>query len=291
MAVFHASFFARTLGRTVPLTVILPTDKMNFGDTPRREEGKPFKTLYLLHGVFGSEIDWLYGTRIQRYAEERDLAVVMPAGENGFYLDQPWSTNNYGEFIGRELVDFTRRSFPLSHRREDTFIGGLSMGGFGAMRNGLKYNDVFGAIVSLSGALILDEEFLRPVEDPRIPIERREYRQHCFGPDLAAAIESDRNPLFLAKAMAEAGTEFPLIYMACGERDPLLEKNRRFYSELLKLGVEDLQFEIGPGAHEWDFWDRYILRALDWLPLGVSHSPPSAHSQLLTSDKHHVSLQ
>ena len=86
MAVFRVNFMAEALGRTVPLTVILPTDKVYFGDMQRREEGKPYKTLYLLHGIVGDDTDWLYGTRIARWAAEKDLCVVMPSGENMFYL-------------------------------------------------------------------------------------------------------------------------------------------------------------------------------------------------------------
>ena len=66
MAVFHVTFLSESLGRSVPLVVILPTDKLVLPGMPRREEGKPFKTLYLLHGVIGSCTDWLYGTGIQR---------------------------------------------------------------------------------------------------------------------------------------------------------------------------------------------------------------------------------
>lgn len=266
MAVLHVNFMAETLGRTVPLTVILPTDKVYFGDVPRREEDKPYKTLYLLHGVIGSEIDWLYGTRIQRYAEERDLVVVMPAGENGFYVDQPWNCAMYGEFIGRELVKFTRKSFPLSQKREDTYIGGLSMGGFGAMRNGLKYHETFGAIISLSGAYITDESLLVKVEQPRFPSESEEYKHSCFGSDLQAALESDINPTVLIERLSRDGIAFPDIYMACGEQDSLLEKNDAIVKALSEHGVKYL-YETGPGAHEWDFWDAYIKRAIDWLPL------------------------
>ncbi len=201
MAVFEVNFLAQSLGRTVPLTVILPTDKMYFPGAPKREEGKPYKTLYLLHGILGSNIDWLYGTRIQRWAEERDLAVVMPAGENGFYLDQPWNCRNYGEFIGEELVNFTRRTFPLSHDKKDTYIGGLSMGGFGAMRNGLYYNDTFGAIISLSGAFILDESILIKNENPKFPSDTEEFKHSCFGMDLKKALESDNNPRVLIEKL------------------------------------------------------------------------------------------
>lgn len=268
MAIFQVTFLSECLGRTVPLTVILPTDKMPAPGTVRAERTEPYKTLYLLHGVLGSCGDWLYGTRIQRWAEERNLAVVMPSGDNSMYLDNP--VDRYGEYVGSELVKFTRRSFPLSRRREDTFIGGLSMGGFGALRAGLKYNDTFGAIVALSSALIMDESLLIPVDDPVFPGEGAPYRHWVYGEDLEQALHSDKNPVHLVKTMAAAGERFPAIYMACGDDDFLLEKNVAFHELLDRCGVGHV-FERGPGAHEWDFWDRHIKRALDWLPLeGVS---------------------
>lgn len=275
MAVFQVNFMAETMGRTVPLYVILPTDKTYFPGMPRREEGKPYKTLYLLHGIIGNYTDWLYGTRIQRWAEERDLAVVMPSGDNSMFLDH--AVDKYGEFVGRELVEFTRKTFPLSHKKEDTYIGGLSMGGFGAMRNGLKYHDTFGAIISLSGAFVLDESVLEVVEHPRFPSETMEYKHMVYGPDLKQALESDRNPRYLVEQLADQGIEFPDIFMACGEDDFLLQQNRAFEEVLSRHGVAH-EFLTGPGSHEWDFWDTYIKKALDWLPLeGVQEGRSSGN--------------
>ena len=264
MAVFHVTFLSESLGRSVPLVVILPTDKLVLPGMPRRDENKPFKTLYLLHGVIGSCTDWLYGTSIQRYAEERDLAVVMPSGDNGMYLDQ--AVDKYGQYVGKELVEFTRRTFPLSGKREDTYIGGLSMGGFGAMRNGLKYHETFGAIISLSGAFVLDESILVKVEHPVFPSDTMEYRHQIYGEDLEAALVSDRNPKYLVGELAKEGIDFPKIYMACGTEDFLLDRNKRFRDVLLENKVEHT-FVLGPGSHEWSFWDTYIQKALDWLPL------------------------
>ena len=112
--------------RMVPVNVILPVDKMEMPGMPQRKN-EPFKTLYLLHGLLGNHMDWGTTSRVQRFAEEHNLAVVMPAGENAFYIDHPETHNLYGEFIGKELVELTRKMFHLSAEREDTFIGGLSM--------------------------------------------------------------------------------------------------------------------------------------------------------------------
>ncbi len=266
MAIFRISFMAETLGRTVPLTVILPTDKVYFGDMPRREPGKPYKTLYLLHGILGDDTDWLYGTRIARWAAEKDLCVVMPSGENMFYVDQPDTGNRFGEFIGRELVEFTRKTFPLSHKREDTYIGGLSMGGYGAMRNGLKYSDTFGAIIGLSSAFLVDESLMIVNPNPTFPSDRQEYKKAVFGQDLEAAIASDKNPYVLIRQHLEQKKEIPAIFMACGKDDFLLSKNQKFVSFLRENNVP-VHYVEAPGNHEWDFWDTHIKEALEWLPL------------------------
>ena len=263
MALLEVTLFSQALMRTVPVNVILPADKMTFPGQPERPE-KPFPTLYLLHGVFGSCIDWVSGTRIQRFAEENDLAVVMPSGDNAFYVDQPRGHNNYGEFIGQDLVRITRRMFPLSRKREDTFIGGLSMGGYGALRNGLKYSDTFGAIVALSGALILEEVAAR-TEETSFFLGSKSYGEACFG-DLTKLLDSDMNPKYIVRELKKAGKPIPSVYMACGVSDNLLDVNRDM-AAFLKDNGTNVTFEEGPGSHEWDFWDRYIKKAIDWLPL------------------------
>ena len=262
MAFIQMNLLSKSLMRTVPVNVILPVDKMVFPGMPEREE-KPYKTLYLLHGIFGNYTDWVCGTRIQRFAEEHDLAVVMPSGDNAFYVDQPNANNFYGKFIGEELVEVTRKMFPLSRKREDTFIGGLSMGGYGAMRNGLKYSETFGCIVALSGAFHVEEMAAR-TEDGGLFIESKSFAEACFG-DLTKLLDSDKNPKYIVKQLKAAGKPLPKIYMACGDKDSLLKPNKEMAAFLKEQGA-DVTFEVGPGAHEWDFWDAYIKKAIDWLP-------------------------
>lgn len=262
MALLQVSFFSKSLMRTVPVTVVLPVDKIFFLGMPVREE-KPFKTLYLLHGIFGNHTDWVSGTNIQRWAEEKDLAVVMPSGENSFYVDNPGEGRDFGRFTGEELVEVTRKMFPLSRRREDTYIAGLSMGGYGAIRNGLKYHETFGCIAGLSAALITDS--LDQRQDDGNFLNSRTYAEGCFG-DLAKVAESDMNPKWLVKKLKEQDVKFPAIYLACGESDTLLGVNEELNACLEKAGVP-ATYEVGPGAHEWDFWNRHIKKVLDWLPL------------------------
>ncbi|SMQ81586.1 S-formylglutathione hydrolase FrmB [Bacillus sp. OV166] len=264
MALIQVNFMSKTLARTVPMNVILPVDKMTFPGMPVRGD-KSYKTLYLLHGVLGNYTDWVSGTNILRWAMERDLVVVMPSGDNMFYVDNLGTVNNnYGEFIGKELVEITRKMFHLSDKKEDTYIAGLSMGGYGALRNGLKYHDTFGCIAGLSSALIIDGIEQRPYNSPFF-FESRAYFEGCFG-DLTKVSDSDMNPKWLAKKLVEENSNIPNIYLACGESDPLLGANRNFRNYLDDIGIK-VTYEEGPGGHDFDFWDQYIKRVLNWLPL------------------------
>ena len=137
MALIKVDFFSQSLMRTVTINALIPVDKVI--EEEQEFKRKQYKTLYLLHGIFGNYTDWICGTRIQRWAQDHDLAVIMPSGENKFYVDNEKSHEYYSKFIGEELVDVTRRLFPLSKQKEDTFIAGLSMGGYGEITNGLKY--------------------------------------------------------------------------------------------------------------------------------------------------------
>lgn len=265
MAHIQATFMSKTLFRNVTIQVILPVDKFSlWGDV--KSPDKPFKTLYLLHGIFGNCNDWINGTALQRWAEEKNLCVVMPSGENSFYVDQPGMGNNFGMFIGEELVEITRKMFPLSHKRGDTFIGGLSMGGFGAVRNGLKYSETFGRIASLSGALHILEE-----DRKRRPLVS--WESGCFGGDMNKARASDMNPRVLIKEFEEGkkNSAKPEIFMVCGTEDPLLKANRTFREAFEKAGFA-VTYGEAPGKHDWDFWNEHIREVIDWLPLDEKSS-------------------
>lgn len=262
MAIIEVNFISKCLMRTVTFNAIIPVDK--FGPQEENAEQKPLKTLYLLHGIFGNYTDWVNGTRIQALAEANDLAVIMPSGENHFYLDDEKSGELYGEFIGKELVEFTRKLFPLSDKREDTFIAGLSMGGYGAIRNGLKYAENFGCVIGLSAALVHDTW---KDADNSAPIFtfRRNYYEAIFG-EYDKVKGSDKDPKALLLKLKEEGRSVPKMYLCCGTEDGLITANRDFRDFLNENGV-DLTYVEGPGKHDWVFWDTYIKKVLDWLPL------------------------
>lgn len=265
MALLQVTFMSQSLQRNVPLMAVLPADVAPPAGAGRC--GGPYRTLYLLHGIYGSCLSWTAESRIKRLAEERNIAVIMPSGDNGFYVDRAESYNRYGEFVGKELVDITRRMFPLSAAREDTFIAGLSMGGFGALRNGLKYRETFGRIAAFSSALVLEQALSLSYDEPHIT-RNRGYFESCFG-DIGEALKSDRNPKELVRALKEEKAKNPLtpvpeIFMSCGTEDPLLPNNRDFRDFLEAAGFGVTYVET-PGAHDWDFWDEHIERALGWM--------------------------
>ena len=259
MAILEVTYMSVALNRNTTFHVVLPADRMNPACTEYLP-AKPMRTLYLLHGLQDNSEGWLTSTRIKRWATLMDMAVVMPQGDNSYYVDRPEAKANYGVFIGEELVEMTRRMFPLSHRREDTFIGGLSMGGFGAVRNGLKYYETFGRIIGLSSALYV---FEKP----------EEFFDGTFGKARFGAYEeavlTDKNPRvaagnLLALKEKDAATPLPKVYLACGDEDFLVESNRSF-KDFLKENGFDCTYVEGPGTHSWDFWDTYIKKALDWI--------------------------
>ena len=252
MALVQMTYLSKALLRTVEVQVVLPVDKLDAAEGGR--ERKNFKTLYLLHGLLGSNMDWISGTCIQRWAEAKNLAVVMPSGENSFYFDHVQPNNAFGTFVGQELPAMMRKTFPLSDRREDTFIGGLSMGGYGALRNGLKYCDTFSHIIALSSAVHIFEEKGGGLFDALT----------CFR-EIEDAEKTDLNPK-IAFEKARIHNCLPRIYMSCGTEDTLLGANRAMKAFFEEQGA-GLTYVEAPGGHDWDFWNSQIHEALEWLPL------------------------
>ena len=263
MAHLQVNFMSEALMRTVTIHVILPTDKLVPPGCPK-PAGGPYKTLYLLNGIMGNHTDWCNATNIQILAETYNIAVVMPGGENRFYLDFEPTHELYGEFVGRELVEATRKMFPLSDRREDTFIAGVSMGGYGALRNGLKYSENFGYIAGISTAMVLYDLKSRTDEHPMF-LETKSYAETIFG-DFDTVMDSDKNPLWLAKKLIENGKPLPELFLMIGTDDFLYASNQRLRKDLDALGIS-YEYAEAPGDHDWNFWKDAILKVLDWLPL------------------------
>ena len=244
MASITLSFHSEALERTVPLRALVPLE-----DAPR----VPMPAMYLLHGLYGSEQDWFQYTRVMLWARAKGLAVFCPAGENGFYVNQADTGEAYMRYVGEELPAFTRRLFPLSSRREDTFIAGLSMGGYGALNAGLTYPETFGKVAALSAAL-------RPWKRMDKPqggcVQRPAYARALCG--------QDTEPWDTLTLARQCGARAPELWLSCGAQDDLLEENIALVDGLRQAGIP-AYFDQPPGAHNWDFWDREIQRVIDWL--------------------------
>lgn len=263
MASIQVNFYSDQLRRNVPFNALIPNDLLQSSvqHNPYYERG--MKALYLLPGYAGSHQDWILNSRLQMLSNKYNLAILCPDGENSFYIDREATGCAYGQYIGKELVAYTRGLFGLSHKREDTFIGGYSMGGFGALRNGLKYHETFSKIIALSSALIIhDLDGMEP--EMYDGIANYAYYTSVFG-DLKDVIESDKNPEFIIKKLKQKENGYiPQIYMACGENDFLIQPNRQFAAFLKEQAVE-VTYEEGPGVHNWAFWQEYIEHGVKWL--------------------------
>lgn len=250
MVLFRGDIKSKCLQRRTSISVILPADNIHFLNDTEEIVPKPYKTLYLLHGLYGSDDIFLANTSIQKFAEDNGIAIVIPCGDNSFYIDNEKSHAYYGEYVGCELLDITRNIFPLSDKREDTFIAGFSMGGYGAIRNGLKYYENFSKIGMISAALIMDD-IVNYTDDNNV-LKSRDFYESIFG-DLKDVIGSDADPKFLINNCPD----IPDIFMACGIDDFLFEKNADFY-RFLKENNVDATFIGDDGEHTWEFCDKYV---------------------------------
>ena len=247
MAHLVVDYYADALGVQTRMHVLLPQ---------RLAAGKA-KTLYLLHGMTDDEGTWMRRTSIERYAEEKGLAVVMPDGGLGWYTDM-YRGLAWFKFISGELPALCRRFFPiLSDKREDTYIGGNSMGGYGALKCALRAPRTFSKVISLSGALDAADTAINNT----VPATRR-YWEDVFGP--AEDVSGSENDLFAAATALTDPALRPRIYMWCGTEDFLYAQNIRMRDHLRALGY-DLMYEESPGDHQWRHWDKKIAGALNWL--------------------------
>jgi putative tributyrin esterase len=254
VALLRCDFFSDVLALSTSMTVILPqATTAQIGMTGRDAVGDP-PVLYLLHGLSDDDTTWLRRTSIERYAAALGLAVVMPAAHRSFYTDEAHGSR-YWTFLTEELPAVVSRFFRVSQDREDTFVAGLSMGGYGAIKWALREPERFAAAASMSGAL--DVAALQQLDELRSDVDDR-----VFGGRSVAGTPED---LFWLVNRFEPASA-PALSVSCGTEDPLVESNRRFLSALQAKGIP-ADGSFSPGTHEWNYWDREIERLLGWFPL------------------------
>lgn len=253
MALMTCDFFSDTLEVGTTMTVVLPqVTKAQIGVSGGSGGTRGFPVLYLLHGLSDDHSAWVRYTSIERYAAARGLAVVMPAVHRSFYADEAHG-HRYWTFVSQELPRVVESFFRVSTRREDTFVAGLSMGGYGALKLALTQPDRFAAAASLSGAVDVRsmaqrlelEEIVRRVFDNKVRHTDDLY-------DLLAGADPDA---------------LPRLYISCGtEEEQLLGANTRLVEQAEARGL-DVTADFRAGIHEWGLWDDVIQDFIAWLPL------------------------
>ncbi len=238
MAFFHGSVVSKALGMSTGLTVSIPAEGWKYPDG--------FPVLYLLHGLSDNASNWARRSNIDLYAEEAGMVVIMPEVQRSFYCDMQYGPA-YFTYVADELPALCAAMLHLSDRREDTFVAGLSMGGYGALKVALSRPDRFEAVASFSGALDMAGRF--PAGLPEF--------MAVSGGELR-----DEDDLFLL-AQKLSPEQRPRVYMTCGEQDFLLDESRRFSAKLDALGWNHT-LETWKGDHEWRFWDASIQKALQF---------------------------
>jgi len=268
MADLSIKFYSDVLKRDVSFLMQIPNDIRR--DWPRNDlkrDGKPMKTLFLLHGYTASAFNWVP----DNLAEQYNFAVVIPNGENSFWVDGPATGRQFATFLGVELLEYVRKTFHLAMSADDTYVMGFSMGGFGALHTAFQFPDVFGKTAALSSALIHHEVAgMQPTggADGKggNDVANYAYYREVFG-EPSKLLESDSNPEYLVKkilagtlkTVSGAPAKMPEIFMACGTEDFLLEPNRAFHRFLEEQGVKHTYLE-SKGIHDMNFWQEYAVK-------------------------------
>lgn len=242
MAYIEMSYKSDALTREVQIQVILPSHE-GFGDGMY-----PCKTLYLLHGFNGNGAELTRFLPLMVQSMIKGMAIVLCDGDNSFYADKKDGISNYRKFVEEEMVKVTRSLFPLSHLREDTFIGGISMGGHGALVSGFSQTNTFSKIAVLSPCInfyevtALDETpFTEAALDP-IFGSREQYEN------------SDQCCECAAKKAMQDDKIIPDIFIGCGKQDPLIYGQQRRFAEWLKeKNIPVVHREI-EGSHDIFLW-------------------------------------
>jgi len=257
MALMRINFFSEVLGLSVGADVILP----QYADPPIGPDApipdKKFPVLWLLHGASDNHTIWQRRTAIERYVDPLGLAVVMPNALLSSYTDMEHG-GKYYTFISQELPRLMRSFFPLSDKREENFIAGLSMGGQGCLKIGLANPENYAAIGCFSAGL---SNFSAARNTPA-----RQKRQYLLYGEREVEGTVD-DPFNSARRIIEEGLPVPRVYHACGTEDFLLENARatRDFFGSFQGNPFDYTYEEYPGAHTWEFWDEHIQNFLKFI--------------------------
>lgn len=252
MALINIKFASEVLGRCTNIDVIIP-QRSTQGQIgiENKAEGEKYKCLLLLHGLSDDGTIWARRTSIERYAAKKGIAVIMPSADRSFYTNMKYG-DRYFDFISDEVLKVAREFLPISDKCEDNFVAGLSMGGYGALKIGLKKPDKFYACAGLSSVADI-EEFMTEL--------RPQLRECTFG--LQGKVPEDEDLFCLATKLNNSPVK-PRIYMGEGTEDFMYDANIRLKEHFESLDY-DFTYRESAGTHCWEFWDEYIQYVLDWM--------------------------
>ncbi len=252
MALLQCQFQSRTIGTDawglgVTVDIILPDGV---------EHKPPYKTLYLLHGLSDDQSSWWRNTSIERYAQDYNIAVIMPFVHRSFYADMP-NGYRYWSFVSEELTAQVEGILNISAQRSHRFAAGISMGGYGAFQLALRCPQKFAAAASLSGALDLYNIIKRD------DLQNEREVAYIFHNDIETLRHSESDLMYLVEKAAKQIDHPPKLYQWCGRQDFLYRDNVEFKAHAQQHGLP-LTFEEGDGEHDWPWWDVQIQRVLEW---------------------------
>lgn len=241
MAFLTVDFYGTALNKACSMNVLLPD---------RIDGAGPFPVFYLLHGLSDDHTIWMRRTSIERYVQNIPMIVVMPDGGRSFYCDAIAGPAYETHFI-RDVIGFVDTFFNTIADRSGRAIGGLSMGGYGALKLGLKFPGLFCSANSHSGAVDLTLRTPDRIrEDMVVEFPQIFGEQPARGKDCLFGIAEGLNPEYL-----------PNIRIDCGTEDGLLDANRKLRDHLDSHRIPH-EYEEFPGAHTWDYWDTHIQEAI-----------------------------
>lgn len=250
VSVLLDSVYSYATGGFKRFNIVLPK---NYYMTEER-----YKVLFLLHGYSGNHNDWVNKTFLVKYLKNHNLIVVTPEADNSWYSNSPVMKNrNYEDYIVKELIPYVEKKYRIISTRHGRAIAGLSMGGYGSVKIGLKYPEMFGFVGSFSGAF----DWMKFIErEGHLSQSLRE----AFGPTRSE--HWDKNNVYVLIDSIKT-LNLPYFYISCGKDDQidgLLLSNRKLIEKLHQKGILYEYHEL-PGGHTWHFWDEEIKRFLRML--------------------------
>ena len=267
MVVMKLNFHSLLLGIHTKVNVILPTGRPVFYQEKPKEL---YQVLWLLHGGTDDCNDFIQNTNICRYAEENKIAVILPEDNDAFFMDGYIQNGGlYFSYVTEELVKMCRSILPISDKREDNFVAGNSMGSGGAMKCAVLHPELYGAALMLSGSGIR----MHRAEDTWVAGFLEKVVKGEDVSDYPAVEDPKRDvqmaiPIYNILSDPEKKAALPKLFFTCGGDDRILADVKKAMAFYDKMGLEYFWEEIPGYAHEWDFWDMQLRKALvEWLPL------------------------